>query len=74
MGDSPATSVVDPWQRCWDHANLYAVGCGSMPSMGTSNPSLTMAALALRSCEQIHRDLTGLHRPAALRTRPKGRP
>ncbi|MER7766627.1 GMC family oxidoreductase [Kitasatospora sp. NPDC096140] len=64
MGDSPATSVVDHWQRCWEHPNLYAVGCGSMPSLGTSNPSLTMAALALRSAERMHRDLLELHRPA----------
>ncbi|MER7757048.1 GMC family oxidoreductase [Kitasatospora sp. NPDC097643] len=62
MGDSPATSVVDPWQRCWDHPNLYAVGCGSMPSLGTSNPSLTMAALALRSAERMHQDLLELRR------------
>ncbi|RLU82996.1 glucose-methanol-choline oxidoreductase [Streptomyces griseocarneus] len=67
MGDSRDTSVVDPWQRCWDHPNLYAVGCGSMPSVGTSNPSLTLAALALRSSEQIHRDLTALHRPVRVR-------
>ncbi|MFE5870886.1 GMC family oxidoreductase [Streptomyces roseifaciens] len=66
MGASRGTSVVDAWQRCWDHPNLYAVGCGSMPSMGTSNPSLTMAALALRSSERIHRDLTEAHRPAAV--------
>ncbi|MFE5563896.1 FAD-dependent oxidoreductase [Amycolatopsis japonica] len=58
MGDSPATSVVDEWQQCWDHPDLYAVGCGSMPSLGTSNPSLTMAALALRSAEHMHRRLT----------------
>ncbi|MEU7133532.1 GMC family oxidoreductase [Streptomyces sp. NPDC046261] len=79
MGEDPATSVVDHWQRCWDHPTLYAVGCGSMPSMGTSNPSLTMAALALRSCEQIHRDLRELHRPRTLRPvpaarQPEGRP
>ncbi|GAA1245783.1 GMC family oxidoreductase [Kitasatospora nipponensis] len=61
MGTSAADSVVDPWQRCWDHPNLYAVGCGSMPSLGTSNPSLTMAALALRSADQMHRDLTPRH-------------
>ncbi len=73
MGDAPATSVVDPWQRCWDHPNLYAVGCGSMPSMGTANPSLTMAALALRSCEQIDRDLRELRRPAVVRL-PEGQP
>ncbi|MFI9274382.1 GMC family oxidoreductase [Kitasatospora sp. NPDC052896] len=71
MGTSPGNSVVDAWQRCWDHPNLYAVGCGSMPSLGTSNPSLTMAALALRSAEQINRDLlarrpTTLHHPVAV--------
>ncbi len=53
MGTRPRTSVVDQWQRCWDHPNLYAVGCGSMPSMGTSNPSLTMAALALRTADHL---------------------
>ncbi|WSJ71827.1 GMC oxidoreductase [Kitasatospora sp. NBC_01250] len=66
MGDSPADSVVDAWQRCWDHPNLYAVGCGSMPTVATSNPSLTMAALALRSAERIHHDLQGLAREGAL--------
>ncbi|MFE6866271.1 GMC family oxidoreductase [Kitasatospora sp. NPDC057692] len=70
MGDAPGTSVVDEWQRCWDHPNLYAVGCGSMPSLGTSNPSLTMAALALRSADRIHRELTALRRPAALAAPP----
>lgn len=53
MGVSPRDSVVDQWQRCWDHPNLYAAGCGSMPSLGTSNPSLTMAALALRTADHI---------------------
>ena len=66
MGGGPTSSVVDSFQRCWDHHNLYAVGCGSMPSVGTSNTSLTMAALALRSAEQIHRDLVELHRPVNL--------
>lgn len=68
MGADSKSSVVDSFQRCWDHPNLYAVGCGSMPSIGTSNPSLTMAALALRSAEQIHRDLLELHRPVNLGT------
>ena len=58
MGRRAADSVVDSWQRCWDHPNLYAVGCGSMPSLGTANPTLTMAALTLRSAEQIDRDLS----------------
>ncbi|MEV7007471.1 GMC family oxidoreductase [Streptosporangium sp. NPDC051022] len=62
MGSSPANSVVNQWQQCWDHPNLYAVGCGSMPSLGTSNPSLTMAALALRSAEHMHRELSSRRR------------
>ncbi|MGW8763560.1 GMC family oxidoreductase [Streptomyces sp. NPDC055815] len=74
MGDSPATSVVDAWQRCWDHPGLYAVGCGSMPSVATSNPTLTMAALALRSAERIEADLTARDRPLSLRPTVPGAP
>ncbi|MFG2525326.1 GMC oxidoreductase [Streptomyces sp. NPDC048527] len=66
MGSSPGTSVVDSWQHCWDHPGLYAVGCGSMPSVATSNPTLTMAALALRSAERIETDLADRDRPALL--------
>ncbi|MFE1904839.1 GMC family oxidoreductase [Streptomyces gardneri] len=66
MGDDPATSVVDSHQRCWDHPGLYAVGCGSMPSVATSNPTLTMAALALRSAEAVARELAVRDRPADL--------
>lgn len=53
MGDDPATSVVDPYQRVWGHPNLFAVGGGSMVTMGTSNPTLTIAALALRTADHI---------------------
>lgn len=66
MGGSPHTSVVDQWQRCWDHPGLYAVGCGSMPSVATSNPTLTMAALALRSAERIEAELADRDRPVTL--------
>ncbi|MGW5419998.1 GMC oxidoreductase [Streptomyces sp. NPDC003943] len=66
MGGSPVTSVVDAWQRCWDHPGLYAVGCGSMPSVATANPTLTMAALALRSAERIEADLAARDRPVSV--------
>ncbi|MEU6541409.1 GMC family oxidoreductase [Streptomyces sp. NPDC047000] len=49
MGRDPSASVVDADQRCWDHGNLYLVGGGSMPTVGTSNVTLTIAALCLRS-------------------------
>jgi choline dehydrogenase-like flavoprotein len=49
MGGDPKTSVVDANQRSWDHRNLYLVGGGSMPTVSTSNVTLTIAALCLRS-------------------------
>ncbi|MFK0257918.1 GMC oxidoreductase [Streptomyces sp. NPDC090445] len=74
MGSSATTSVVDGFQRTWEHPNLYAVGCGSMPSIGTSNPTITMLALALRSAEQIHKDLILDRRPAGIRSADGQRP
>lgn len=59
MGASPSSSVVDPRQRTWDHDNLYLVGCGNMPTVGTSNPTLTMTALAIMAGENIAADLAG---------------
>jgi choline dehydrogenase-like flavoprotein len=53
MGTSPQNSVVNPEQRSWDHDNLYLVGGGSMPSIGTSNVTLTIAALSFRSARHI---------------------
>ena len=57
MGSNPATSVVTTDQRSWDHENLYLVGCGSMPTVGTANVTLTMAALCYRSARAMLRQL-----------------
>ncbi len=57
MGSDPATSVVDSEQRSWDHRNLFVVGAGSMPTIGTSNPTLTLAALTCRTAAAILGDL-----------------
>jgi choline dehydrogenase-like flavoprotein len=57
MGRSRTDSVVNDMQRTWDHDNLYAVGCGSMPTTGSSNPTLTAAAMTLRTAEDILRQL-----------------
>jgi choline dehydrogenase-like flavoprotein len=53
MGFSDNDSVVDHAQRTWEHPNLYLVGSGTFPTIGTGNPSLTMAALALRTADII---------------------
>ena len=58
MGSSAAGSVVDADQRCWAHRNLFVVGSGSFPTMGTSNPTLTMAALSLRTADRMIKELT----------------
>jgi glucose dehydrogenase len=53
MGIDPKTSVVDSMQRSHDHPNLYLVGSGTFPTVGTANPTLTLSALALRTVEDI---------------------
>jgi choline dehydrogenase-like flavoprotein len=53
MGRDAATSVVDHRLRSWDYGNLFLAGPGSMPSMGTSNPTLTVAALAFRTAHEV---------------------
>lgn len=58
MGDSRYDSVVDSDQRSWDHPNLYLVGAGSMPSIGTSNTTLTLAALSFRTADRLVAELT----------------
>jgi choline dehydrogenase-like flavoprotein len=45
--------VVDSFQRSHDHDNLYLVGSGSFPTVATANPTLTLAALSLRTADQI---------------------
>ena len=57
MGTNKHNSVVDKYQRSWDHENLYLVGAGSMPTIGSSNTTLTLAALSFLSTEQMLNDL-----------------
>jgi len=60
MGTTKENSVVNKEQRCHEHSNLFLVGCGNMPTMGTSNPTLTMAALSFWAAENINKDLEQL--------------
>lgn len=57
MGNNQTDSVVNKDQRSWDHRNLYLLGSGSMPSIGSSNTTLSIAALALLASEQMIKDL-----------------
>lgn len=57
MGADANESVIDDLQRSWEHRNLFLVGAGSFPTMGTSNPTLTLAALTIRTAEHIVSEL-----------------
>lgn len=57
MGITPRSSVVRADQRTWDHDNLYLVGSGNMPTIGTANPTLTVAAFSFMAAERILKDL-----------------
>jgi choline dehydrogenase-like flavoprotein len=57
MGTDAKNSVVDLHQRSWDHANLYLAGAGSMPTIGTSNTTLTLSALSFLSAGHIADEL-----------------
>jgi len=50
--------VVNPDQRSWDHENLYLVGGGSMPTIGTANVTNTIAALCFRSAQAMLKQLS----------------
>ncbi|MFP5355172.1 MAG: GMC oxidoreductase, partial [Gemmatimonadota bacterium] len=53
MGVSRTDSVTNRCSRSWDHENLYVVGCGSMPTVGSSNPTLTAVALGLMAADDM---------------------
>ena len=57
MGDNPKTSVVDAQCRTHDHRNVSIVGSAVFPTVGSPNPTLTLAALALRATKDIARQL-----------------
>ena len=48
MGTDPTESVVDPNLRTHDVRNLHVVGSSTFTTRGASQPTLTIAALALR--------------------------
>lgn len=52
-GHDPATSVVDADCKAHGLDNLYVVDASFMPTSGGANPSLTIAANALRVAEAI---------------------
>lgn len=57
MGNQPKQSVVDKDCRSHDHKNLFILGSSVFPTGATANPTLTIAALALRATDTIKKEL-----------------
>jgi choline dehydrogenase-like flavoprotein len=53
FGVDPRTSVLDPYCRAHDVANLFVVDASFFPSSAAINPGLTIAAQALRVADHI---------------------
>jgi choline dehydrogenase-like flavoprotein len=56
MGDDPETSVVDRWGRSHDVPNLYVVDGSVFVTSSGTNPTSTIAALAMRTAEHMVQD------------------
>jgi choline dehydrogenase-like flavoprotein len=57
FGTDPATSVLDANNRAHEVDNLYVVDTSFFPSSAGLNPSLTVAANALRVAEHLNQVL-----------------
>ena len=60
MGADRTRSVVNGDGRAHDVSNLFVVGSSVFPTVGTANPTLTLAALALRTADVLRRNLSNL--------------
>ncbi len=59
MGTTPDQGVVDASGRVWGTDNLYIADASVLPTSAAINPSLTVAACALRTADTILRAETG---------------
>jgi choline dehydrogenase-like flavoprotein len=53
MGTNGNSSVVDPYCFAHDHPNLLILGSSVFPTSAVANPTLTIAALVLRSVAHV---------------------
>ena len=53
MGSDPKTSVLNQFQQAHDIPNLFVMDASGFPSCACQNPTLTIMALAVRSCDYM---------------------
>jgi choline dehydrogenase-like flavoprotein len=59
MGEDPRTSVLNPFNQCWDAKNVFVTDGASFPSGCSQNITLTIMALTVRSCDYLVREHRG---------------
>ena len=57
MGADPKKSVLDPWNQTHDVKNLFVMDGAGFPSTGCQNPTLTIMALTVRSCDYLMQEM-----------------
>jgi choline dehydrogenase-like flavoprotein len=53
IGADAKTAPLDPFCRAWDCPNLFVVDASFLPTSAAVNPSLSIAAQALRVADHI---------------------
>lgn len=53
MGENPRTSVLNAFQQTHDIPNLFVMDGSGFPSSACQNPTLTIMALCVRSCDYL---------------------
>lgn len=61
MGETPATSVLDPFNRLWDAPNVLVTDASAFPGSGIAGTTLTVMALTIRACRQLGRGTAQAH-------------
>ncbi len=56
MGLDPKTSILNPYNQCWDIKNLLVTDGSCFVSSGAVGPALTIMALTIRACENIAKE------------------
>ncbi len=57
MGADPKASVLNQWSQAWEVKNLFVTDGGPFASNADKNPTLTIMALAMRSCTWLADEL-----------------